>query len=39
MFDEFWKLREKNRQIILSQYNDVRKKIISEGRKMYGGNK
>jgi len=39
MFNEFWRLREKNQQTILSQYNDVRRKIISEGKKMYGETK
>ena len=39
MFREFWKRREKNRQTILSQYSVVRAKVISEGRKMYGGKK
>ena len=39
MFREFWKQREKNRQTILSQYHSVRSKVISEGRKMYGGKK
>ena len=39
MFNDFWRTREKNRQIILSQYNDVRKKVIAEGKKMYGAAK
>ena len=39
MFNEFWKTREKNRQTILAQYHDVRRKIISEGKKMYGETK
>ena len=39
MFNEFWRTREKNRQTILAQYNDVRRKIITEGKKMYGETK
>ena len=39
MFREFWRQREKNRQTILAQYHTVRSKVISEGRKMYGGKK
>lgn len=37
MFRRFWKLREENRQTILAQYPVVRKKILIEGKKMYGG--
>ena len=37
MFRKFWKLREENRQIILNQYPVVRRKILVEGKKMYGG--
>ena len=39
MFNDFWKHREKNRQTILAQYNGVRRKVIAEGKKMYGGTK
>ena len=37
MFRKFWKLREANRQTILNQYPTVRRKILAEGKKMYGG--
>ena len=37
LFRQFWKLREENRQIILNQYPVVRRKILVEGKKMYGG--
>ena len=39
MFNDFWRTREKSRQVILSQYNDVRKKVIAEGKKIYGATK